>query len=54
LLQVLMFDADVVPMRDPTYMFEDPQYKAHGGGRLAPARRLPPRALPSGQQGVIK
>lgn len=28
--EVLMLDADVVPVVDPTYLFESPQYRTHG------------------------
>jgi hypothetical protein len=28
--EVLLLDADNVPLRDPTYLFEEPGYRAHG------------------------
>lgn len=28
--EVLLLDADVVPMRDPAYLFDDPQYRKDG------------------------
>jgi ADP-heptose:LPS heptosyltransferase len=44
--EVLLLDADNVPMRDPEYLFETPEYKTTGAlfwpdyGRLAPTRQI--------------
>jgi hypothetical protein len=44
--EVLLLDADNVPVRDPTYLFDDPNYVAHGAvfwpdyGRLARDRAI--------------
>jgi hypothetical protein len=28
--QALLLDADALPLRDPTYLFESPEFQAHG------------------------
>lgn len=42
--QVLLLDADNVPVRNPEYLFDHPQFRAHGALLWPDTGRLPPEA----------